>query len=198
MTAPFHYPASPLVRRHAPRGYRSPIGYRPWLRDEFAFRCVYCLVREVWQPRDLEVEHFTPTVLAPDRATDYANLLYACRACNAAKAAQRIPDPTRALVGGSMTVEPDGTLTATTPAAERIIDGLRLNVAGYRELRRLWIEIVELARRNDPALHARLLRYPDDLPDLSKLRPPGGNERPDGLRDSHFARRRRGELPATY
>ena len=31
-----------------PRGYSEHENYRPWLRDEFAFRCVYCLARERW------------------------------------------------------------------------------------------------------------------------------------------------------
>jgi hypothetical protein len=40
--------------------------------------------------------------------------------------------------------------------------------------------------------------FPDDLPDLRRLRPPAGNARPEGLEDSFFAKRRRGELPETY
>jgi hypothetical protein len=39
--------------------------------------------------------------------------------------------------------------------------------------------------------------YPSNLPDLSKLRPPG-NTRPAGINDSFFARRARGELQETY
>ena len=46
MTSPFVYPASPHVRRHGPMGYADHASFRPWLRDEFAFRCVYCLRRE--------------------------------------------------------------------------------------------------------------------------------------------------------
>ncbi len=46
MTTPFRYPDGPHQRRHGPRGYASYESYRPWLRDEFAFRCVYCLTRE--------------------------------------------------------------------------------------------------------------------------------------------------------
>ena len=39
---------------------------------------------------------------------------------------------------------------------------------------------------------------PDDLPDLSRLCPPGGNSRLDGVEQSYFAQRQRGELPETY
>ncbi len=40
MTDPFSYPNRPHVRRHGPRGYANYESYRPWLRDEFSFRCV--------------------------------------------------------------------------------------------------------------------------------------------------------------
>ncbi len=40
MTPLFVYPTLPHVRRHGPRGYADYPSYRPWLRDEFAFRCV--------------------------------------------------------------------------------------------------------------------------------------------------------------
>jgi hypothetical protein len=48
------------------------------------------------------------------------------------------------------------------------------------------------------ALLRRLLGYPDDLPDLAALRPPESNARPDGIVQSHFARRQRGVLPDSY
>jgi hypothetical protein len=67
-----------------------------------------------------------------------------------------------------------------------------------REFRELWIRIVRLAALHDPALFRRLMGYPADLPDLSTPRPPQGNTRPDGVQQSHFARRQRGELPDTY
>jgi hypothetical protein len=42
----FDYPEPKADRRHGPAKYTSYEYYRPWLRDEFAFRCVYCLKRE--------------------------------------------------------------------------------------------------------------------------------------------------------
>jgi len=44
----FDYPPAPLVRIHGPQGYARYELYRAWLRDEFAFRYVYCLSREQW------------------------------------------------------------------------------------------------------------------------------------------------------
>jgi hypothetical protein len=44
----FRYPAAPHRRRHGPHGYAIIESFRPWLRDEFAFGCVYCRYREQW------------------------------------------------------------------------------------------------------------------------------------------------------
>jgi hypothetical protein len=61
-----------------------------------------------------------------------------------------------------------------------------------------WLKIVALARTHDPDLFQQLMGFPADLPDLSTLRPPQGNTRPDGIAMSYLRRRERGELPATY
>ncbi len=42
----FTYPPPVTERRHGPGGYVDYGSYRPWLRDEFVFRCVYCLNRD--------------------------------------------------------------------------------------------------------------------------------------------------------
>jgi len=47
---PFVYADRPHVRKHGPAGYTEFPTYKPWLRDEFHFRCVYCLERERWYP----------------------------------------------------------------------------------------------------------------------------------------------------
>jgi hypothetical protein len=62
----------------------------------------------------------------------------------------------------------------------------------------LWIGIIALAARHDPDLHRHLLQFPDDLPDLRRLRPPSGNSRPDGVAKSFAVLRERGELPPSY
>jgi hypothetical protein len=110
MTA-FNYPAEPHLRRHGPRGYADAASYRPWLRDEFAFRSVYCLFREQWV---------------------------------------------------------------------------------------MWMEIVDLAAREDPELHRKLMGFPGDLPNVARLRPPGGNSRPEGIEQSYFVTKQKELLPETY
>ena len=48
--SPYRYPTTALVRKHGPQGYSKYGHHRPWLRDEFDFRCVYCLKREQLRP----------------------------------------------------------------------------------------------------------------------------------------------------
>jgi hypothetical protein len=186
------------VRRHGPRGYTDYASYRPWLRDEFSFRCVYCLLRERWVTGGFHLDHFLPVVRHPGLTTEYDNLLYSCARCNAEKRDLELPDPTRSFVGPAVQVLADGTILAKTADAAELVRALDLNSPTSRAYRSMWIDILALAARHSPELYHRLLAYPDDLPDLSSLRPPDGNTRPDGVAGSHFQQRQRGTLPATY
>ena len=90
-----------FTRRHGPEGYTNYRSYRNWLRDEFAFRCVYCLHREQWYGRSgtFDLDHFVPTAADPEGELLYTNLLYAWRTCNRAKqAVLGLPDPVRGAV----------------------------------------------------------------------------------------------------
>ena len=200
MTAPFTYPAAPHERRHGPAGYADYESYRPWLRDEFAFRCVFCLTRETWGPvhAHFAIDHFLPVMSRSDGQNLYENLLYSCVSCNNAKGARLVPDPLVTLVDGSVRVDADGTLRSATTEAAHLIDRLDLNLPRKIECRAQWIAVVGLSQRLDPELHRRLLGYPSDLPDLARLRPPAGNARSKGVTESHHERRARGELPGTY
>ena len=82
--------------------------------------------------------------------------------------------------------------------AQRLIRLLGLNDPEYVEFRCLWIGILQMAQRHDSALYHQLMGFPPDLPDLSKLRPPGGNARSQGIQESYFRRRAEGSLPAAY
>ncbi len=196
---PFSYPESPHVRRHGPSGYRTYESFRPWLRDEFLFRCVYCLKREQWGLfRGLyDLDHFLPKVRFPDAALDYDNLLYACRTCDAAKRDQVVPDPCNCLLAGRVIVREDGSIEGMIADSRKLIRKLGLDDAEYCEFRRMWIDIIALARVHNPDLAQRLMKYPDHLPDLSLLTPPL-NFKPDSVKQSCHARRARGELPEIY
>ena len=200
MTVPFDYPDVPHVRRHGPQGYAGYSSYRPWLRDEFAFRCVYCLLREQWgRFRGVfDIDHFQSIAHHPERGTEYDNLLYTCATCNASKGGVSIPDPCEVLGPTRIDVLEDGSIDAKTPEARQLVHILGLDAPDSVEFRMLWINIVALALRYDQPLSRRLLGYPEELPDLRELRPPGGNSRPRGIEESHFARREQGRLPDTY
>jgi hypothetical protein len=144
------------------------------------------------------LDHFLPVVSRPDLALEYDNLLYGCVSCNLSKGRQETPDPLRCLLDPVVRVAEDGVMHAQTPAAGKLIEMLGLNRPRLCEFRALWIRIVRLAALYSPALLRQLLGYPAELPDLSTLRPPQDNTRPDGVAQSHRARRQRGELPETY
>lgn len=196
---PFCYPKASRHRRLGPSGYTDLRSYRPWLRDEFDFRCVYCLLREQWGRvvGEFDLDHFVAEKWGPTLASEYDNLLYCCHTCNLRKGANLPPDPMLELVQTHVRVYPDGRLKGLTDTASRLIRVLCLNSPKMIGWRRTWIRIVELAEKLDADLYRRLMGFPDDLPDLSKNRVPV-NFRPEGVHDSYFARRVRGELPETY
>lgn len=198
--AAFDYPALPHVRRHGPRGYRDYASFRDWLRDEFDFRCVFCLVREEWVRRVAvyHVDHFVPISREPSLATEYDNLLYVCSTCNAMKSQLPVPSPSEFALGECVVVQPDGSIQPLNSVGRLIIRLLRLDNGENTEFRRRMLRILALAERCDAELFRDLMKYPDDLPDLATKQPPDGNTRPEGLEQSCFARRARGELPATY
>ena len=181
-------------------GYSDYGSYRPWLRDEFSFRCVYCLLREQWGivQGTFALDHFEPKAMHPERAVDYDNLLYSCVTCNLNKGDLDVSDPLRTLISSTVYVARSGEIQSNSSEAAKLIELLRLNRPQYVEFRKLWINMVRLAADHDPELYQRLMQFPSELPDLQRLRPPGGNKRREGLEQSHFARREQGELPATY
>jgi hypothetical protein len=197
---PFNYPTEPHRRRHGPIGYANPESFRPWLRDEFAFRCVYCLRRERWEPGQtyFAVDHWLALKGSPELTLDYVNLLYSCSVCNSVKGVRELPDPCKTLLAESIAIDVTGQIIGLTSDARRIIRILGLNDSEFVNYRARWIRIVALAQKYDPDLYRQLLGFPDDLPDLASLRPPGGNIRPEGIEESYLRLRQRGELRATY
>jgi len=160
---------------------------------------VYCLIRENWgrATGEFDLEHFAPQALGTVRSHDYDNLLYSCHACNLRKGATDVPDPSVVLTAETVRIYPDGSMVGLSAEAERLIRVLCLNSHMMKRWRRTWMRIIELATTCDRTLLDSLMSYPDDIPDLSASRPPE-NTRPDGVAQSCFARRRRGELEKVY
>lgn len=196
----FSYPAGPHIRRHGPAGYFGYESYREWLRDEFTYRCVYCLHRERWESRaaSFHIEHFIPVSVDPDGECVYENLLYACGTCNTAKsAALNVPDPCEIAFADCLKIETDGTVTALNEHGERLSDVLRLNRDSDVNIRARWIRSLTTLQSSDPELYAEYMAFPDDLTDLRRS-VPKTNTKPEGIENCYFAIRERGELPATY
>lgn len=195
----FDYPEPRLERIHGPAGYSTYESFRPWLRDEFTFRCVYCLKREMWGQvtGEFELDHFEPQSLVPERTLDYFNLIYACRRCNSVKLDEPIDDPLTILSSSFVFVLPDGLLFSDNLEAKRIIQQIDLNSPTLRRWRVMWMRIVDLANSRDVVLYHQLTGLPEDLPDLSRLRPPS-NSRHQGIEVCWHAKRQRGQLPQSY
>lgn len=196
-TAAFEYPPSPHVRRHGPGGYRDYHAYRDWLRDEFSFRCVFCLRRELWLHPDFEIDHLLPQSRYPDKACNYDNLAYVCSRCNRVKGDREVLNPCEVPLAESLTVHEDGTITPLNADGENLIDVLDLDNDDLRQFRKVMLDILDLCSVKDRRLFVQLMGFPDNLPDLSKKKPPS-NSRPEGIDQSFFAQRRRGDLPDTY
>jgi len=195
----FNYPETPHQRRHGPL-YDSLQPYRDWLRDVFTFCCVYCLNRERWGRVDgqFDIEHWIAQINDPERGLEYDNLFYACHTCNLLKGADPIPDPGEFLTADSVRVEPiDGSIEGLTPEATLIIEVLGLDSQRSRDWRQTMIRNVELAAENDPEQFHRLMGFPTDLPNLADKQP-ADNSRPEGVKQSWFAKSAHGELPDTY
>lgn len=197
---PFRYPATPHVRRHGPQGYRDYRDYFPWLQDEFMFRCVYCLKRQVWAPTDIwSVEHIVSQADDPNRECDYENVVLACQFCNQYKSAATVPNPSEIAYGNCLRVD-DATATVIPLNDEgRILERvLKLNHPKQINMRRRWLDILAIMARCAVDQWEKLMGFPDDLPDLKRKRPTGGNSRPDGVEHCWFERHLRGEKLKAY
>lgn len=92
--APWALPTSTVTRQHSPSAGQGDSGWRafkPCLRWEFDFTCIYCRLRESdfghWSQSRFAVEHLWPRRHFPERAKDYGNCYYACVSCNSSKGA---------------------------------------------------------------------------------------------------------------
>lgn len=196
---PYKYSPFPHGRQHGPMGYASYESYRPWLEDEFSFRCVYCLKRMVWGPTDVwAIDHVIPQNEDSSLTCEYDNLVLACQYCNSQKSNHRVADPCVVAYGSCLRVENDGQITPLNADGQKIVDSIRLNHERYVKERLKWIKVLRLAAQYDLEFFEAMMGFPSTLPNLEALRPPSGNRRPFGVSNCCFARRIRQDLPKTY
>jgi hypothetical protein len=198
----FEYPTEPHQRRYGPAGYTNYESYRPWLRDEFLYRCVYCLNREKWCSDDVafNIDHFLPVAIAPDLSCEYANLLYACGRCNRAKSdIVGIADPCQFAYGDCLVVTKAGLIEPLNKQGIKIADSLALNMKTRVEARCRWIRVLAGLRALMPDHYREYMEFPTVLDDLRppRLRPPF-NSIPDSVNDCFFVQREENRIASTY
>ncbi len=172
------YAETPHARTHTPPK-RSYSAYRDCLRLEFEFRCVYCLATETEvAPSDnfggFEIEHFKPRTFRR-LVNSYANLFWACHACNRAKGDQwpsaaeqalgmRFVDPCVEPLGQHLELSGlEVKAVAASPAGDYMIDEIYLNSAQHTRRRRLRAEKVKRILTLE-AIAAVLRQDPSSLP----------------------------------
>ena len=80
---PFWYPTKKHQRTETPPVYANYRNYKPYLKDEFSGRCVYCRKADSDQDSgSFHVEHYKPKLMFSDLVNVYSNLFYACASCN--------------------------------------------------------------------------------------------------------------------
>ena len=109
------------------------------LRQDFDARCCYCTGSEFERGgvEQFDVEHLRPKSKFPDLQLNYANLYYACRACNVQKgeewpqpstAARRFVDPCEeALYPTYLKIGGGGVLSAEKPPGEYLLSVFGFN-----------------------------------------------------------------------
>lgn len=202
----FPYSHSPHNRRHGPCGYRNYEYFKPWLRDEFHFRCVFCLCRERWTASGdaaFSVDHFLPQVSEPNLVCEYSNLVLACAACNSTKRDQNVPlNPCLEPMGTHLRVEHTGAVLAQTDLGQELIEICLLNREKLVEFRKrmidVWTLLNSIAEPTQRQVLEAFFAFPENLPNLKRLVPPNGNTLPQGITDCYFLKRSRGELKPIY
>ena len=199
---PFKFPRKPHCRVHGPQGHKAYPAYKPWLRDEFEFRCVYCLTREMWSADGhtrFSADHVKPKSRHMNLTCDYDNLVYCCIMCNRFKSTNiDIPDPCKDSLHKHLKLLPSGKFVGLTPQGKRLVEYLRLNLP--ERVNERWKHLYKFQKQDgeDPKYLLSLFGYPLDLPDLSTYKPPKGNLRPDGIKTSHYVRSQQKKLPHYY
>ncbi len=202
----FAYPTQPHMRKHGPFGYESYTTYKNWLRDEFQFRCVYCLERERWYPNGQSafgIDHRLPKGLTQYQPLlcVYENLLYVCNECNSLKGNSVLLDPCVVALGEHVRVRDDGAIGWLSNEGKKFVEVLGLDSL-ERQARHRYMRLQAYLSDHleDPTLltiFRDYFGYPDDLPNLAILRPEG-NSRPEGIVNCFYQQRLEGRLPATY
>ena len=169
-TEPYVYSSEPLARRHNPH-YDTVESYRPWLRDEFNYKCPFSLLRETWfSTQQFEIDHLKSRKSRPDLIYTYDNLIYLFHSCNRAKGTLELPDPSRIKLSECLEVKPDGKIVFKNEAGRVIVRTLRLDNKIHTNFRKKFIDLYQRALKDDEVMRA-WFGEPEDKPDLTNKKP---------------------------
>ncbi len=158
----------------------SDAATRQQLRERFDYRCGYCGTHEIEHGSLLEIDHFRPRTQGGSDRLD--NLVYACTACNRAKAAywpattapphRKLLHPLEDTLADHARLGEDGQLTPTTQRGEFHVMWLRLNrpqlVAARRQRQQL--QRAQQKQQELEALVAQLLaQYEQQIERIAEL-----------------------------
>ena len=135
---------------------------------------------------------------------DYSNLVYACHRCNSLRGVAQVLNPAQDSLSEHLEVhDEDGLIVGRTDEGKKSIRILRLNDPAVCQHRRRALVVRDLERENPDnlAVHelfVQIFGYPDDIPDLRRLRPPHGNTKAGSEDDCYYVRRERGQLEEVY
>ena len=133
-----------FTRRVLTRTYTDYTRYRPFLRQDFLYRCAYCLRHEYFLGGEAGcvIDHHRPQgglYARPDLICVYENLYWCCNECNSIKgdtwprpeqyeANHRFLDPCQPEDDHDLhwRTEPDGSLVSLTPTGDYTIENLIL------------------------------------------------------------------------
>ena len=139
--------------------------YRALLRQDFEFRCAYCLRHEFFfgGGEAGEIDHFRPRHLFPNLENEYRNLYWSCRKCNAIKGGTwpseaqaerglRFLDPCAENSDDHWQTHPDGTVTALTTVGRYTVRHIRLDRPTLTQFRRFLFALQVRVRAVEAAL----------------------------------------------
>ena len=131
-----------------------PVGLRQQVRQHFHERCAYCQTPEALTASLFEIDHIIP--LAADGETQFANLCWACPACNRHKGSRQeaidplsselvfLFHPQRDNWSEHFAWSADGTtLRGLTACGRATITALHINRGQMIRVRRMWVAMGE-------------------------------------------------------
>jgi len=93
----------------------------------------------------------------------------------------------------------DGSIKALNSQGELLIEVLELDQPLAKQRRRIFIGTILSLAENDWALFVEWMRYPENLPNLEDAQnKPPHNDKPEGVAQSFYQKKRRGELAEVY